>query len=666
MFLDLVLFFNTGADMRGLQIGLSALRASQIGIDVSAQNIANASTPGYHRRDVQLGERTLGAVDSYGTGVDIDEIRRVRSSVTEGLLTTNISLTAFSEAKMESLDRVETLLTPTEGSIHDRLQAFFGSMQELSSRSGDTTLQRLVVEQGSQLASQVQAVSSDVRQLGAELDLEIQAVLEEVNNLTQEVSVLQERMLRKVHTDESTNALRDQFDRVVNQLAEYIDIQPDLLNNNHTISRFATGAAVIGHEAPTLLFDVKDGNAVVTREGNDKALNFSGGKLGGLLAARNDLVSGVRGDLDQFAKDLIVAVDSVHSRGIGSFGAFEILSGTRGIPNPDEALTSAADFPIEDGSLYVRVTDTASGESTLNRIDIDANTDTLSDLAGKIAAVGGIDSFVRPESGKLAIAASPGFTFDFTGQVGTQPTTSSITGTSQLTLSGSYAGEQNDTFTLTASETGTVGLTEDLFVDVRDGSGNLVRRLNVGNGYEPGSQVEIDDGLFATFSAGTLNTGDTAASEVVSEPDTSGALVALGLNSFFTGRGATDISVNEDLQANPERFADSLSGASSDSRNLTRLLKTRDAFAALDGTRTLEQSVADLTSFIGSEVASNRLALDGLAITEQQLESQRDSVSGVDPNEELVKMMTFQRAFQAASRVISTIETVYDDLFRIV
>ena len=647
-------------------MGLSALRASQIGIDVSAQNIANASTPGYHRRDLQLSERTLGAVDSHGTGVVVSDIRRIRSDVTEGLLTTNVSLTAFAETRMESLDRVETLIAPTEGSVHDRLQEFYGSMQELSARSGDTTLQRLVVESGAQLASQVQAVSEDIRQLGTELDLEIQSIVEEVNYLTNELSTLQERLVRTVHTDESANALRDQFERVTNELAEYIDIQPDQLNNEHTISRFASGAGVVGHEAPTLLFDIKDGKAVVTREGNDQALNFSGGKLGGLLSARNELVTGVREELDAFAKDLMIAVDSVHSRGIGSSGGFEILSGTRGITDPDAPLATAADFPIEDGALYIRVTDTASGESTLNRIEVDATTDSLTDLASKINSVTGLDSFVRPESGALAIAASPGLTFDFTGQVATQPSSSAITGTSQLTLSGAYGGENNDTFTLTASGSGTIGLTDDLFVDVTDGSGNLVQRLNVGKGYEPGSEIEIADGVFATFEAGTLNTGDTATTDVVTNSDTSGVLVALGMNSFFTGRGATDIAVNADLESNPERFADSFSGASSDSRNLNRLLQTRDANVALDGTRTLEQSVSDLTSFIGSEVASNRLTLEGLAISEQQLEAQRDAVSGVDPNEELVKMMSFQRAFQAASRVISTIESTYDELFRIV
>lgn len=658
--------WNIGADMNGLQVGLSALRASQAGIDVSAQNLANANTPGYHRRDLLLQERVLASVSGRGTGVDIDTIRRIRSSVTEGLLTNNISLMAFADARLETLNRIETLISPGDGSVNDRLQGFFLSMHELSSRPGDATLQKLVIERGSQLASQVKSVSQDIRQVRAELDLEIRSIVDEVNNLTQEVASLQTVLLRETKAGSPVNALRDQLERVTNQLAEYIDIESQELNNQHVISRFATGVGVVGHTAPTLKFDIQDGEAVVIREGSDTPLRFSGGKLGGLLSARNDLARGVESDLDQFATDLIRAVDSVHSQGIGRLGSFDVLTGTRDVADPDASLVNAGDFPITSGPLFIYVTDKTTGESTLNRIDIDANTDSLNDLAASISGITGISGVVRPDSGVLTIAASPDHTFDFTGRVPTRPTISSITGTSDLTLSGAFTGADNDTFTLEAQSGGTVGLTDELFIDVRNNAGELVKRLNVGKGYEPGSDIEVAEGVFVSFAAGTLNGGDAATTDVVSNSDPTGALVALGLNSFFSGSSAHDISVDDSIRANAGRFAASLSGAPSDSRNLNRILQVRDAFVALDGTRTLAQSVADLTSRVGSEVASDSLALEGLGIAQQQLETQRDAVSGVDPNEELVKMMNFQRSFQAASRVIASVEAAYDDLFSII
>jgi flagellar hook-associated protein 1 FlgK len=57
---------------------------------------------------------------------------------------------------------------------------------------------------------------------------------------------------------------------------------------------------------------------------------------------------------------------------------------------------------------------------------------------------------------------------------------------------------------------------------------------------------------------------------------------------------------------------------------------------------------------------------DNLQVMHGQLQVERESISGVDPNEETVRLLQFQRSYQAAARVISTVNQTLDDLLRMV
>src|SRR4051812_22729762 len=117
--------------MLNLTTGLSALSADQRAMDVIANNIANAGTPGYHRQAVQLADRSpveLGG-QWVGTGVDVERIRQFRNSTLETALTRNISDRGNVDQQLDSLSRIESLLTPGSGSVHEQLESFFNNLQ---------------------------------------------------------------------------------------------------------------------------------------------------------------------------------------------------------------------------------------------------------------------------------------------------------------------------------------------------------------------------------------------------------------------------------------------------------------------------------------------------------------------------------------------------------
>ena len=99
-----------------------------------------------------------------------------------------------------------------------------------------------------------------------------------------------------------------------------------------------------------------------------------------------------------------------------------------------------------------------------------------------------------------------------------------------------------------------VGTTPGLQVDVHTASGQLVATLDLGDSYQPGTLIEVDQGISVSFGVGELSAthNDSARLELLADSDTSDVLAAFGLNAFFTGTGAGDIAVRGDLEGNPD------------------------------------------------------------------------------------------------------------------
>src|SRR5690606_33711613 len=103
---------------------------------------------------------------------------------------------------------------------------------------------------------------------------------------------------------------------------------------------------------------------------------------------------------------------------------------------------------------------------------------------------------------------------------------------------------------------GSIGQTDDLRIGVYDQQGQLVTTINVGSGYEPGKPIALGNGISVSFGPGTISAtdGNVFSLDAIADSDTSDLLVAIGMNSFFTGSGATDIQMSQALLDNPDRL----------------------------------------------------------------------------------------------------------------
>jgi flagellar hook-associated protein 1 FlgK len=136
--------------------------------------------------------------------------------------------------------------------------------------------------------------------------------------------------------------------------------------------------------------------------------------------------------------------------------------------------------------------------------------------------------------------------------------------------------------------------------------------------------------------------------------DTSGFLAAAGINTFFSGRSGFDIRVNELLVQNSDFLAISRGGIGEDTDALSTLIDLVDQpLVYLDG-RSVRETYESSVSGLGQKIALQENATEGLRNFYATLESQHLAITGVNIDEESIRMIAYQRAFQASSRVIAT------------
>ncbi len=655
--------------MLSFDIGQSALRTAQQATDVIGQNLANASNPNYHRQVADLVSTSPVGIGNllFGTGVDVAGINQLRNSLVEAAITRNKSDLGSTKSQLDTLSQLQTTLGSGDGSLGNRIEDFFNQLQQLASQPENTTLRRVVFGSATTLTGQFNSLATSLDSSRSALDAEARDVVTTINGDTKQIAQLNGQIQDATVRGLQPNDLRDQRDQLVNDLASHVAVQV-VTQNNGQVSVVAGGAAlVVGSESVALDFAISTSNqAIVTPPGSTSPLAFSGGDLGGLLAVRNQTLPDYHARLDALAGQLARQVDGIQATGLGLSGPSTFLSSQRSVRNITVPLTLAGlAFPPTSGTLFVSVTNLASGNRTLTALSIDPATNNLQDVANALGTVPNLQAVTNSTTGTLQILASPGYAFDFGGRPPTNLSAGGITGTTRPAVTGSFTGTTNDVYTFQVVGSGTVGVSQGLSLQVKNSSGASIANLAIGQGYSPGSKLTLPNGLSVQLAAGTANNGDTFSLPVISQPDTGGLLTSLGLGTFFQGSSAADISVRNDLTSDPTRLAGSRTGEPGDASNLDRLVALRDQATLAGGSQTFRQFYASIIGDVGSQVSNLGNLQTSQAALEQQLTKQQQSVSGVDPNEELTHLLNSQHAFETASKYISVVNSTLDSLLNI-
>ena len=703
--------------MDSYSIGLSGLSAAQKCLEVAGNNIANAATEGYHKQRVLLNPAYSSQVGSLvlGGGVEVADITRLIDTLLEEEILRQNSILEQASQELSTLRTVESAFGEFSGgnSLSAAMDEFFNALQDLSAHPGEIIWQKQVVSTAEALAGQFRTMRDFLGKLENQITLEVKNTVEQINTLASQIGDLNNRIQTMEIGGGKANNLRDQRDQYITELSKLIDIQT-VSREYGVVDVFAGGLPLVIDTTVIGLETGLDGNGDlgVAIAGRDNySPNVEGGRLGGLLSLKNELVGDIREDIDNLAGAMIQKVNQYHVQGVGSEGSFTELTGWRMMSE------NLADFepPVNDGSIYIRLiyTDPDTGEQTITRsprIDVDASTDTLATIAEKINAIDGLSASVV--SSKLHIQADTDYKFDFlpavlpepeptdsnltgttppdisisgiytgtinktfiyrvigSGDVGNgtlqlevrngfEPTNSNLTGTTppDISISGIYTGIINQTFTCRVIGSGDVG-NGTLQLEVRNGDDEVVTTLNIGSGYAAGDNLNIGDGIKVSLGTGDLNDGDSFEIDVFADTDTSEVLSAAGINTFFSGNRASNMAVCSDITSTPGRVATALGADMTDNANVLRMAGLRDEAIGSLGDMTAGEFYRQLVTNVGQEISVKQMRQDNSEVIVQNLTNQQSELSGVDINDEAARMLVIQQMFQAMAKYMTTVQS---------
>ncbi len=195
-------------------------------------------------------------------------------------------------------------------------------------------------------------------------------------------------------------------------------------------------------------------------------------------------------------------------------------------------------------------------------------------------------------------------------------------------------------------------------------------RVKLQGGVDDTSLVDVSNDLnsISGLSASLTSDGrlriesDTQRLQFSFQNDTSNFLAAAGINTFFVGDSATTIDLNPTVANDPRKFAASLTGVGSGTANALRLAEAFDNPLESLGGRSIKQAYEDIVVKTSQDINVEKGVSDGLRNFYRNLESQHLSASGVNLDEEAVKMIFYQRAYQANSRLIQAASEMLDVL----
>ncbi len=571
-----------------IQIGQSALTASQIGLQVSGNNLANSATPGYSRQRASfspVGGASQGNI-SIGRGVLTDSVRRQIDSALQSRLYNGLSRESAAQHNADVFSTVEA--TIGELSDHDlssELSSFFNTWSE---RANLTKSSASVVQQGDKLASFIRRQRDSLSQLREQIDGQIGAAVGQAEGLMQQVAGLNGQIAAAEVGGAEASSLRDQRDKAIADLSQLMDVDVVDRGREGVNILVASTPVVMGTRSMGLTStrETQNGQTVVkimTRDPASVIVPLSG-QIGSMLSGRTRAVDDSIASLDKLSSQLIFEVNKLHSTGSNAdgltttTGTLSIATGDRTRPMNDPANATFAGLPFAavNGGFSITVKDVASGTSQTVRINVDLDGINNAGLPGTAD-----DS--TPETIRAAIAAVPG-------------------------LAASFSSD-----------------------------GKLV--------------VTAASGSSFSFSN-----------------DSSGALAVMGVNSYFSGKNGSDIGVRDDLVTNPSGLNVGRVNSGSLVENGTALAikdLSSKALKTLNG-RSITDSWRDTAQAIGVKSASATSDARAAADVRQSLENQRSAISGVSTDEESINLLSYQRQYQGAAKLISVADQMMQTLMNLI
>jgi len=386
-----------------LSIGASGAQAARVALDVTAQNISNASSEGYVRRSVRLAEvSSSGGIGTIGdvslSGVRVDRVVRNADQFRQAEVRRTGADAARADAEVAGLENIESAVD--QSGVYDAMVRFQGSLQQLVGDPTSTSLRANVIEDARTMVGTFNIASTALTSAGQTLQFEATDGVNQVNTLAQELARVNLRLSRAADATSDQTALLDQRDSLLQQISAYSDVNAQINSVDGTVtvriggssgeklldggSAYALSMAV-DPTAGTLSFTI----AMPT--GGTAPVSATGGSLAGKAQALAKL-DDVRSRLNGLADSLMSTVNGAQTAGAD-------LNGVAGTPLFSGSGAGGMTLALSNGAGIA--TAPASALGTPGSRDA-GNLNNLRQALATSNPTGGMDALLFDISGTVA------------------------------------------------------------------------------------------------------------------------------------------------------------------------------------------------------------------------------------------------------------------------
>jgi flagellar hook-associated protein 1 len=316
-----------GSLFGALGTALSSLLANEGAIQVTANNIANANTPGYSRQQVNLTESAPLIIGSLvlGSGVSLESVQSVRDQVLELQIQQQLQDQGQVNAFAGGINQVQALFNETQGSgLQNVLSQFFASLQSLSTDPTSLTLRQAVLDAGQNLADEFNSLASGLQQAQSGLDQSVPQTVGQINQLTSQIATVNAQIAQLQPGAQTASGFIDQRNQLIEQLSNLVGVSVISANDGTVTLTTTAGTPLVVEQQSFALqsqVDPSSGLQHVFAQGVDITSSLTGGELGGTLQARDQAIPAVETQLDNLAAGLGSAFNAQSAAGFDLSGA---------------------------------------------------------------------------------------------------------------------------------------------------------------------------------------------------------------------------------------------------------------------------------------------------------------------------------------------------------
>ncbi len=658
---------------------LTGLDAAQQALQVTGNNIANVSTPGYSREQAMQTTAIATPVGGLylGNGTKIASVTRAYNTYIQAQVWSTGSTASGASAYNAQLQPIVQLLAGGGTGMSTAINQFFASgVAQVAANPSDTASRQTLIGQSQLLAQTVQGAAQQLQQAANGINQQLAQSVSIVNQLSSQIAQLNNQIAIQGSSGATPNSLLDQQTQLITQLSSQVGVTVLQQGSQYNVYAGNGQALVVGNQSFQLTtkpnnYDPSQTEVAYATTGQVISQNLTGGTIGGLISLRNQVLIPTQDSLGQIADGLALTMNQQQSLGLtlggtsGSamfaYGAPQILPNTS---NTDFATVGSAPLSASivaasglTGADYVAQWDGAQWTVT--------NSNT-----GSVVASGATSGSVTFDGVQLSLPASGSVATGDSFQI--QPTRlgaldfkSVLTDPSGIAAASPYVSSQGTLVSgaLVNTNKGDFAVSGGSYSST---SGTIGTMLSGTIGSPPSTlQISLTSGA-TSGSVGfvvTSGSGSVVGSGSVAL-GTSGSVIGIaypgtppGSNGYWT----VDLSGSVAVSGDAFTLQPGGPGNGGNAQTMAALQTTK---TLNDGTASLQDVYAQLASSVATHGSMSQSALSAATALAQQASSAQQSASGVNLDREATNLIQFQQAYQAAAKAIQIGTSLFSSLLQ--